>query len=127
MGAKLWSQVYTLNYRMVAECKDHHLDECHNLSQSSSTLDKTEAYMQYISFFTSIFNCELASDLDKSSPTDDILFMLKILEGLNRFTIHLMSRERVHAFSEGCINNLKSLKVVVHSVSQNEFGNNKLT
>ncbi|KAJ9184255.1 hypothetical protein P3X46_004000 [Hevea brasiliensis] len=127
MGARLWSQVYTLTYRMAVEHKDDNPRECHISAQNSSMLDKIEAYMQYTSFFTSIFNCVLPSDLDKSSPTYDVLFLLKCLEGMNRFAHHLMSCERVHAFAEGRIDNLDNLKVVVHSVSQNEFVSSKLT
>ncbi|EEF37151.1 ubiquitin protein ligase E3a, putative [Ricinus communis] len=126
-GAKLWCRVYTLTYRIAAECKDDNPEECHNLAQNSSVSDMIEASMHCGSFFTSIFNRELASNLDKSSPTYDVLFMLKSLEGLNRFTFHLMSRERIHAFSAGLIDNLDNLEVAVHSVSQNEFVSSKLT
>ncbi|KDP29070.1 hypothetical protein JCGZ_16459 [Jatropha curcas] len=126
-GAKLWSQVYTLTYRIAAESNGDSPKKCHSLAQNSSLVDKIGAHMQCTSFCTSIFNCELASDLDKLSPAYDVLFLLKSLEGLNRYTFHLMSCERVHAFAEGLINDLDSLKVVVHSVSQNEFVSSKLT
>jgi E3 ubiquitin-protein ligase TRIP12 len=90
-------------------------------------LDQVGAYMQHPAFFSSLFNGELTSDLDKYSPTNDVLFLLKSLEGLNRFIFHLMSRERIHAFAEGLIDNLGYLKVAVRPVSQNEFVSCKLT
>ncbi|XP_050227305.1 E3 ubiquitin-protein ligase UPL4 isoform X2 [Mercurialis annua] len=127
LGAKLWSQAYTLTYRIAAKCEDDNPEECQNSAQTSSILDKIDNYMQCTSFFTSMLNCELTCDLDKSSPTYAIIFMLKSLEGLNRFTFHLTSHARVHAFSEGLIDNLDNLRVAVHSVSQNEFVSSKLT
>ncbi|KAJ9181624.1 hypothetical protein P3X46_009736 [Hevea brasiliensis] len=127
MGAKLWSQVYILTYRIAVEPKDDNPQKCHISAQDSFALDKIEAYMQNTSLFTNIFNCELSSDLDKSSPTYEVLFLLKSLEGLNRFTFHLMSHERIHSFAEGLVDNLDNLKVDVHSVSQNEFVSSKLT
>ncbi|XP_065854953.1 E3 ubiquitin-protein ligase UPL4 [Euphorbia lathyris] len=127
LGAKLWSHVYTLTYRISVEPKDVSPQDFDSSTQNSSTLDNIEAYMRCKSFLTRIFNYELPSEFDKSNPTYDVLFLLKSLEGLNRFAFHLMSCERARAFSEGLIDNLDNLKVVVHSVSQNEFVSSKLT
>ena len=100
--------------------------ECLSSPQDFSN-DKILAYYQHTPFFSDIFSCELVSDLDKSSPTYDILFLLKSLEGMNRFMFHLMSRERICAFAEGKVDNLDSLKISVPSVPQNEFVSSKLT
>ncbi|KAJ6870983.1 hypothetical protein NC652_036602 [Populus alba x Populus x berolinensis] len=97
------------------------------MAQNFSILDPAVAYMLHPAFFSSIFNCELTSDLDKSSPTNDILFLLKSLEGLNTFIFHLMSHERIHAFAEGLIDNLDSLRVAARPGAQNEFVSSKLT
>ncbi|KAJ8899755.1 hypothetical protein K2173_019455 [Erythroxylum novogranatense] len=126
-GAKLWSQVYTLTYKTYMEPKDDESPGCLGVAQSSSLLEKTGAYILYSSFLSSLFDCEVASGLDESSPTYDILFLLKSLEGLNKFNFQLMSHERVHAFAEGLVDNLDNLRVVVRSVSQNEFVSSKLT
>ncbi|KAG6745070.1 hypothetical protein POTOM_051712 [Populus tomentosa] len=98
-----------------------------SMAQNFSILDPAVAYMLHPAFFSSIFNCELTSDLDKSSPTNDILFLLKSLEGLNTFIFHLMSHERIHAFAEGLIDNLDSLRVAARPGAQNEFVSSKLT
>ncbi|KAF7818581.1 E3 ubiquitin-protein ligase UPL4 [Senna tora] len=126
-GAKMWSQVHTLTYRKAEESKDANSTECHHSPGDVSVFDKVSAYMQYTPFFSDMFSCELVSDLEKSSPTYDILFLLKSLEGMNRYIFHLMSRERVCAFAEGKLDNLDSLKVAVPSVPQNEFVSVKLT
>ncbi|KAJ6913754.1 E3 ubiquitin-protein ligase UPL4 isoform X1 [Populus alba x Populus x berolinensis] len=125
--AKLWTQVHTLTYGIVVDPEDDSPPDHSSTAQNSSMLDQVGAYMQHPAFFSSLFNGELTSDLDKYSPTNDVLFLLKSLEGLNRFIFHLMSRERIHAFAEGLIDNLGYLKVAVRPVSQNEFVSCKLT
>ncbi|XP_022767412.1 E3 ubiquitin-protein ligase UPL4-like isoform X5 [Durio zibethinus] len=125
--AKLWSQVYTITYKKAVESKQDDLQEHTYLEWKSSILHKIIAYKQYMAFFSSMFACKLASDLDKSSPTYDILFLLKSLEAINKCSFHLMSCERTRAFAEGRIDNLDNLKVTVHSVPQNEFVSSRLT
>ncbi|GLT72296.1 hypothetical protein SLA2020_442450 [Shorea laevis] len=126
-GAKMWSQVYTLTYKRAAEPIQGNSQECLQSDQNFCVSDKVGAYIQYTPFFSSMFACELTSDLERSSSTYDILFLLKSLERLHRITFHLMSRERICAFAEGKIDNLDCLKVGVPSVPQNEFVNSKLT
>jgi E3 ubiquitin-protein ligase TRIP12 len=126
-GAKMWSQVYTLTYKRAAEPIQGNSQECLQSDQNFCVSDKVGAYIQYTPFFSSMFGCELTSDLERSSSTYDILFLLKSLERLHRITFHLMSRERICAFAEGKIDNLDCLKVGVPSVPQNEFVNSKLT
>ncbi|XP_050242873.1 E3 ubiquitin-protein ligase UPL4 isoform X2 [Quercus robur] len=125
--SKLWSQVYTLTYKRAVEPIQNNSQECIPSEKNFFVPDNVRAYMQYTPFFSSMFACELTSDLERSSSTYDILFLLKSLEGLARNAFHLMSRERVCAFAEGKIDNLDGLKVVVPSVPQNEFVSNKLT
>ncbi|XP_061351347.1 E3 ubiquitin-protein ligase UPL4 isoform X2 [Gastrolobium bilobum] len=125
-SAKMWSQVHRLTYRRAEKWEDIMPPECHSSPQDFSN-DKVLAYYQHAPFLSDMFSCELVSDLEKSSPTYDILFLLKILEGLNRFMFHLMSRERICAFAEGKVDNLDGLKITVHSVPQNEFVSSKLT
>ncbi|KAK6244766.1 hypothetical protein QUC31_011175 [Theobroma cacao] len=125
--AKLWSRVYTLTYKKALESKQDDAQEHTLLEQKSSISDKNVASMQNMAFFSSLFACKLASNLDKSSPAYDILFLLKSLEGINKCSFHLMSYERIRAFAEGRIDNLDNLKVMVHSVPQNEFVSSRLT
>ncbi|KAI4300230.1 hypothetical protein L6164_033628 [Bauhinia variegata] len=124
-GSKMWTQVHTLTYRRARESKDNPERPC--LAQDCCVSDHVAAYIQYSPLLSDIFSCELVSDLDKSSPTYDILFLLKSLEGMNRFILHLMSRERICAFAEGKIDNLDSLQIPVFSIPQNEFVSSKLT
>ncbi|KAK2977601.1 hypothetical protein RJ640_007237 [Escallonia rubra] len=120
-GSKLWAQVYKVTYRRYVKPKQSCLRYCHCL------LEKTEKYCLDTPFFSDIFVSELASDVEMSSPTSDILYLLKSLEGMNRFRFQLMSRERTCAFATGKINNLDSLEVATSGVMQNEFVNSKLT
>lgn len=126
IGAKLWSQVYTLTYRK-AEGQDGTRKECLYSAESSAVSDKVGVYELYTSFFSSMFSCELASDLEKSSPTFDIIYLLKSLESMNKFIFYLMSHERICAFAEGKINDLDNFQMSVIPVPQNEFVSNKLT
>lgn len=123
-GAKLWSQVYTIIYRRAMESKCNDPKNCVHLHPIS---DGDEAHLHCASFFSSLFACQLAFELDKSSPIYDILFLLKSLEGVNRLTCHLISHERIRAYAEGRFDNLDDLKVEVHSLRQNDFVNSKLT
>lgn len=126
IGAKLWSQVYTLTYRK-AEGPDGTRKECLYSAESSAVSDKVGVYELYTSFFSSMFSCELASDLEKSSPTYDIIYLLKSLESMNKFIFYLMSHERICAFAEGKIDDLDNFQMSVIPVPQNEFVSNKLT
>ncbi|CAI8602656.1 unnamed protein product [Vicia faba] len=126
IGAKLWSHVHTLTYKTDLKHEDIMPSDCHSSSQDFSH-DKVLAFYQHKPFLSGMFHCELVSDLEKSSPTYDILFLLKSLEGMNRFIFHLMSRERICAFAEGKVDNLDSLKITVPTAQLNEFVSSKLT
>ncbi|KAA8516515.1 hypothetical protein F0562_016979 [Nyssa sinensis] len=126
-GAKLWNQVYRVSYRRTVKPKQSLPQDCRHQTPHSFELDKVATHRKYTPIFSGMFVSELASDLEKSSPTNDILFLLKSLEALNRFRFHLMSRERIYAFAEGRIDNLDNLQVAVSSVLQNEFVSSKLT
>ncbi|XVE76239.1 hypothetical protein DITRI_Ditri12bG0156800 [Diplodiscus trichospermus] len=127
--AKLWSCVYTVTYKKAVKSKqeDPQPQECTYRKWKSTISDNFNASLQNMAFFSSMFARKLASDLDKLSPIYDILFLLKILEGINKCSFNLMSSERIRAFAEGRIDNLDNLKVMVHSVPQNEFLSNRLT
>ncbi|XP_044482153.1 E3 ubiquitin-protein ligase UPL4 isoform X2 [Mangifera indica] len=126
-GTKLWSQVHTITYRRAVESLRDDPQNCLHLGQKFTLLDGVKEHMEFASLFSSMFSCKLASDLDKSSPIYDILYLLKSLEVVNRFTYHLMSHERISAFTEGRLDNLDDLKVGVRLLHQNEFVSTKLT
>lgn len=115
---KFWSKEYTITYRKAEKPKQ---------KQSQQSPDKVDKHCQFTPFNPCLFFYELASNLERTSPTYDILFLLRSLEGLNTFRFHLISHERAHAFAEGRVENLDSLKVSVSVVPRNEFINCKLT
>ncbi|KAK7267606.1 hypothetical protein RIF29_20284 [Crotalaria pallida] len=125
-ATKLWSQVHIITYKRAVKSEDIMPPACLSSHQEFS-YDKVLAYYQQTPLFSDMFSCELVSDLEKSSPTYGVLFLLKGLEGMNRFILHLMSRERIRAFAEGKVDNLDSLKITIPSVPQSEFVSSKLT
>ncbi|XP_043700605.1 E3 ubiquitin-protein ligase UPL4 isoform X1 [Telopea speciosissima] len=125
VGPRFWSEVYKVTYRKAVEVKQSN-PHLHG-SIISSTLDRLGPFWQDVPFFSSMLISELPCDLEKSNPCYDILFLLKILEGLSRFAFHLMSGERTRAFAEGRINDLDDLKVAVPAIPRTEFVNCKLT
>ncbi|PRQ43454.1 putative aminoacyltransferase, E1 ubiquitin-activating enzyme [Rosa chinensis] len=126
IGSKLWSKVYTLTYRKAVGQEGAH-NEGVDSAESSTVSDKVGVYTLYTSLFSNMFPCELASDLEKSNPTYDIVYLLKSLESMNKFIFHLLSRQRICAFAEGKINDLDAFQIAVTPVPQNEFLSSKLT
>ncbi|KAG1337984.1 E3 ubiquitin-protein ligase UPL4 [Cocos nucifera] len=123
VGPKFWNGIYNVTYKR-AEPKS--IDS--QMSYDPSLFwNKIGFSWQERSFFTSMVQAELPCKLDKSNPSYDILFMLKILEGLNRVSFHLLSDERNHAFAEGRIDSFDDLNVIMSSVPQAEFMSSKLT
>ena len=123
-SGKLWGQVHTLTYRAAVEPKQTHSQE---YLQNSSVSAKVGTFLQHAPFFPNIFVPELLAELDKSSPTYDILFLLRSLEGMNKIKYLLMFQQRMNAFAEGTIENLDDLKVAVPVLPENEFVDSKLT
>ncbi|XP_062117154.1 E3 ubiquitin-protein ligase UPL4 isoform X2 [Humulus lupulus] len=126
-STRLWSQVYTLTYKKSAN-KPYNIKECSCSVKKCGLSDAIKKYVQQTSFSSSMFTSDLASDLEKPSPTYDIMYLLKCLERMNRFRFHLISQERMGAFAEGKLHDLDRLKIsAVPSVPQNEFVSSKLT
>ncbi|XP_050381252.1 E3 ubiquitin-protein ligase UPL4 [Argentina anserina] len=125
IGSKLWSKMYTLTYRKAVGQEGAHKGV--DPTEKSAVSDKAGMHALYTSLFSSMFPCELASDLEKSSPIYDVVYLLKSLESMNKFIFHLMSRQRICAFAEGKINDLDTFQVAVTPVPQNEFLSSKLT
>jgi E3 ubiquitin-protein ligase TRIP12 len=118
--------VHDVTFRTAANPEKD--DSPEDSSNAATTNDgKTGLMWQALPFFSSLLLGKIPCKIDRSSPSYDILFMLKVLEGLNRFSFHLMSNERNHAFAQGRINNLDDLKPSVSSVPLQEFVSAKLT
>ncbi|ESQ40197.1 hypothetical protein EUTSA_v10012430mg [Eutrema salsugineum] len=83
---------------------------------------------EYHPLLSYLFAHRLALRLKGTSPLAyDILFLLKSLEGMNRFLFHLICHERVNAFGEGRLDDLDDLRVQVRPVPYAEFVSSKLT
>ncbi|AQK94368.1 E3 ubiquitin-protein ligase UPL4 [Zea mays] len=100
----------------------------HSSTAMSSINENTTGFTwQMLPFFSSMLLGKLPCKLDRSGASYDILFMLHILEGLNRYSFHLVSDERNRSFAHGRITNLDDLKAEVFSIPQQEFVSAKLT
>lgn len=117
-GSKL-SGPHNITYERAAQLGDSR----ENLFSLGSMEDD-----EYRPFLSYLFAHRLALRLKGSSPPAyDILFLLKSLEGMNRFLFHLISLERINAFGEGRLENLEDLRVQVRPVPHSEFVSSKLT
>lgn len=121
-----WNEVHSVTLRRGKELQlssQISADPC----QSSLSLCKTELSWDNFSFLSSMLLTELPFKLERSNPAYDILFVLKILEGLNRVSFQLFSNESSNAFAEGRLENFDDLKVIANSLPHTEFISSKLT
>ncbi|WMV44799.1 hypothetical protein MTR67_038184 [Solanum verrucosum] len=124
-NSSIWSQVHRVTYRRFVGHKPGCPQSCKHAVRSTPS-EKPTAWWQYTPSFSSMFGSEMV-DLEKSSPTYDILFLLRSLEGLNRFSFHLGSRTKLYAFAEGKTTNFGDIKFTNSDLPQNEFASTKLT
>lgn len=118
-SGKVWNQLYKITYRRAFDFNKKSLEQCS--CHDSPSYGLGGAYLQYPSLFSGILSKELVS-LNQSSPTYDMLYLLRCLEGINRLRFHIISRERIYAFANGRTGgNLDNLNATVSGVSQNEF------
>ncbi|PIN18482.1 E3 ubiquitin protein ligase [Handroanthus impetiginosus] len=121
--ASLWTCVHKITYKRHSTTKPSNAQ--HNHESLCSLLSKKAPLVQYTPCFSHVLVPGV--DFEKFGPTNDILTLLKSLEGINRLRFHLMSRERTNAFAEGRTDDLDKLNVSVYEVPQVEFVNKKLT
>ncbi|XP_010543365.1 PREDICTED: E3 ubiquitin-protein ligase UPL4 [Tarenaya hassleriana] len=122
-GSKNWTEIHNITYKSASKLGDFPK----SLTSPGSVGDDVNKYDEYSPFLSYLFTHRLAARFDKTSPTYDILFLLKCLEGMNRFLFHLMSFERILAFAESRLDNLEDVRVQVHPVPHAEFVCSKLT
>ncbi|XP_077239573.1 ubiquitin-protein ligase 4 [Tasmannia lanceolata] len=122
-----WNEVYKVTYRRAEDPKGSDSQKCFHGSRIISACNELRTSWKKLPFFSSMLLGELPCNLDKSNPAYDILFLLQILEGLNKHAFHLISHERCNAFAEGRTNNFDDLKVTVPVIPQTEFLCSKLT
>ncbi|KAJ4911554.1 E3 ubiquitin-protein ligase UPL4 [Raphanus sativus] len=110
---------HTITYERVPQLAESH----ENLFPLGS-MDNDE----YHPFLSYLFAHQLGlRHKGTSPPAYAILFLLKSLEGMNRFLFHLISHERINAFGEGRLESLDDLRVQVRPVPYAEFVSSKLT
>ncbi|KAL5711306.1 HECT-type E3 ubiquitin transferase [Ranunculus cassubicifolius] len=126
VGPVFWNEVYQVTYGGVAENKIN-AEECLDGLQNVSVRQNCYSFWQNVPFFHAMMISELKCGVEKSDPTYQVLFLLKILEGVNKFSFHLMSQEQKRAFSEGKKQDLDDLVVITPRVPPSEFVNIKMT
>ncbi|KAL3536312.1 hypothetical protein ACH5RR_004773 [Cinchona calisaya] len=126
LSTKLWSRVFKITYRKAVKPKNDCAEQCSSQGRDFSSSDKATACCHWVALFSDIFRSDFA-DLNKPGPTYDMLSLLKILEGMNRFRYHMMCRDRMNCFVKGRIRNLDDWNIEAFGVPQNEFVNSKLT
>ncbi|ONK77022.1 uncharacterized protein A4U43_C02F2300 [Asparagus officinalis] len=126
LGPKFWNDIHKVTYKRAEP-----MMSCAKLSS-----DTSESYLFWekigfswhkLSFFSSLLLAELPCKLDRLNPSYDILFMMKILEGLNRNSFQLLSNDKSIAFAQGRIKNVDDLSVVTSTIPQTQFISTKLT
>lgn len=135
LDMQFWRSVHDITFRAAAKpvADRTALNPDADSPKDSSTAisskgDNTTGFKwQELPFFSSMLLGKLPCKLDRSSPLYDILFMLHILEGLNRYSFHLVCDEINHSFAHGRIANLDDLKAEVFSIPRQEFVSAKLT
>ncbi|XP_062179869.1 E3 ubiquitin-protein ligase UPL4 isoform X2 [Phragmites australis] len=127
LDTQFWRSVHDITFRTAVNPEAN--DSPKHFSTAITSIDDsaTGFTWQMLPFFSSLLLGKLPCKLDRSSPSYDILFMLNILEGLNRYSFQLISDERNHSFAHGRITNLNDLKAVASSIPQQEFVSAKLT
>ncbi|KAL4560548.1 hypothetical protein LXL04_032701 [Taraxacum kok-saghyz] len=108
----LWNQLHKITYTKPP---------------SNSPETKTSPPTSTTPLLPHTLSSSIGSSVKKSTPCHNILSMLRILESVNRFRFHLISREKVTEFSKGKIGNLDSVKATNEGSLVNEFVNTRLT
>uniref|UniRef100_A0ACD5U1W4 Uncharacterized protein n=1 Tax=Avena sativa TaxID=4498 RepID=A0ACD5U1W4_AVESA len=127
LDTQFWRSLHDVTFRTAANPeKDDSPKDSSNATITTND-SKTGLTWKTLPFFSSLLIGKIPCKIDRSSPSYDTLFMLKVLEGLNRFSFHLVSHERNHAFAQGRITNLDDLKPSISSVPLQEFVSAKLT
>ncbi|KAF8405417.1 hypothetical protein HHK36_010323 [Tetracentron sinense] len=133
-GSRLWSDIYTIMYQRAESQVDR---DTTGGSTSTTTSKSAKAGFasnsnsnnpsHQMSLLDSILQGELPCDLEKSSPTYNILALLRVLEGLNQLAPRLRVQAVADDFSEGKIASLDELSTTGAKVPPEEFINSKLT
>ncbi|KAF5727819.1 hypothetical protein HS088_TW22G01516 [Tripterygium wilfordii] len=129
-GSRLWSDIYTITYQRGDGQASGGGSISANTSKSEksgSSKSNSDSHLPRMSLLDSILQGELPCDMEKSSPTYNILALLRVLEGLNQLASRLRAQIVSGNFAEGKIVCLDELSISGARVFPEEFINNKLT
>lgn len=133
-GNRLWSDIYTITYQRADNQAENasigtmsSANQSKSAKASSSASSGTDSSLHPVSLLDSILQGELPCDMEKNSPTYNILALLRVLEGLNQLAPRLRIQTLVDDFSEGKAARLDELSAASVKVPSEEFINNKLT
>ncbi|KAH9605620.1 hypothetical protein KSS87_002672 [Heliosperma pusillum] len=124
--SKLWSTTYTLSYKRV-EATEAIIEKQQNNLHDNGASEKVLHLQQVMPHLFNNHDQRLGSTVDPKSPVSDILHLLRSLETMNRLASDLLCYERLNAYGNGNMDDLDSLKAVVHTVSRHDFVSEKLT
>ncbi|KAF8666891.1 hypothetical protein HU200_053415 [Digitaria exilis] len=120
IDSSFWDEEHNITYRKGNKSK-----EISSQSSYNTQLSRVQENLQHTwlkdPFFTATLLGKLPGDLDGSDPSYNLLFMLKVLEGLNRFSYQLLMDEQIRKFAEGTLQDIGDLKVTVYPVPQHQF------
>uniref|UniRef100_A0ACD5TXM1 Uncharacterized protein n=1 Tax=Avena sativa TaxID=4498 RepID=A0ACD5TXM1_AVESA len=93
----------------------------------SSVYEKLGQSLLKDPFFDTIFLGKIPGDVDESDPSYGLLFTLRVLEGLNRFSYQLSMDEKIRLFAESCLRDFDDLKVTISPIPQLQFMSSLMT
>ena len=120
-----WDEEHNITYRKRNRSKEIPSESSYDIKVSHVQENLQQAWLKD-PFFTALLLGKLPGDLDGSDPSYNLLFMLKVLEGLNRFSYPLLMDEQIRKFAEGTIQDI-DLKVAIYPVPQHQFMSSILT
>ncbi|KAL5203531.1 hypothetical protein ABZP36_014483 [Zizania latifolia] len=121
-----WDKEHKIVYRRRNKSKKISPHSSYH-AQLSCMHEKLEMSLLKDPFFSTTLTGKLPGDLDESDPSYNFLFMLKVLEGLNRFPYHLSMCEKICKFAEGYLQDMDGLKVTISPIPRHQFVSNLLT
>ncbi|KAL6517434.1 E3 ubiquitin-protein ligase upl3 [Orobanche minor] len=126
-GSKAWTDIHTILYQKAEIQAKRSSRASKSIRVSSSRNYGTGSSSRDVSLVDSIMLGALPCDLERNSPTYNILALLRILEGLNQLAPRLRLQVAVDGFSNGKVSNLDELHITGAKVSPDDFVNSKLT
>ncbi|TVU18117.1 hypothetical protein EJB05_34191 [Eragrostis curvula] len=126
IDSSFWDEEHKITYR-----RRNKRDEISSRNSYNTLLSHMHENLQQSwlkdPFFSTTLIGKLPSDLDESDPSYNILFMLKVLEGLNRLSNQLLVDDQIGKFAEGTLLDMNDLKVPIYPIPRHQFMSNLLT